>query len=220
MSRHVFTSVVLLLLLVIMMCCGSGGAHAVESKPGAVQLPQWVDIFVPNKTQVLPKNGTGETGVKEAFAAPSLVRAGGVMVAFAEGFLEYNGHHEKLFGTCYSDIVAGYIKAAETWPSIVAEIAKKEWRADTVLGSRNGDDRLCVFFGPHPLQGTIRCFHLRESVKGSTTMMMRNGRLVTQLFNWLLVWPRSPRTANRVEWSTGKNPNISCNGSPHTLKAT
>ncbi|RNC53608.1 trans-sialidase [Trypanosoma cruzi] len=144
-SRHVFTFAVLLLLFLIMMCCGSGGAHAVESKPGGVQLPQWVFIFVPNKTQVLPKDGTGETGVKEAFAAPSLVRVGGLMIAFAEGFLEYNGHHEKLFGTCYSDIVAGYIKAAETWPSIVAEIAKKEWRADTVLGSRNGDDRLRVF---------------------------------------------------------------------------
>ncbi|RNC36276.1 trans-sialidase [Trypanosoma cruzi] len=160
MSRYVFTFAPLLLLLVIMMCCGSGGAHAVESKPGGVQLPQWVDIFVPNKTQVLPKDGTGKTGVKNAFVSPSLVRVGGVMIAFAEGFLEYNGHYEKLFGTRYSDIVAGYIKAAETWLSIVAEIAKKEWRADTVLGSRNGDDRLRFFCWPASIAGDNKVFPL------------------------------------------------------------
>ncbi|RNC35946.1 trans-sialidase [Trypanosoma cruzi] len=70
------------------------------------------------------------------------------MVAIAEGVFEYNVHESKLFGVRFSDIVAGYVKAAETWPSIVAGITKKEWRARTVLGSRNGDNRLCVLHRP------------------------------------------------------------------------
>ncbi|RNC43167.1 trans-sialidase [Trypanosoma cruzi] len=196
MSRRVFTSAVLLLLLMIMMCCGTcGAAHAVESKSGGLQLPQWVDIFVSNETRVVPKDRTDETGVREAFAAPSLVRVGGVMVAFAEGFLEYNGHHEKLFGTRYSDIVAGYIKAAETWPSIVAEIARKEWRADTVLGGGNGDDRLRVFCRPASIAGDRKVFLLAGIYEEKYD---NDDDEMAGIFSWLRVWPRSPRTACRV----------------------
>ncbi|RNC52884.1 trans-sialidase, partial [Trypanosoma cruzi] len=97
MSRRVFTSAVLLLLFV-MTCCGRGAASADGLAPGGVQLPQWVDIFVPEKTQVLPKEGS-ESGVKKAFAAPSFVNAGGVMVAIAEGLFDYNVHGYDLFGT-------------------------------------------------------------------------------------------------------------------------
>ncbi|RNC34791.1 trans-sialidase [Trypanosoma cruzi] len=142
-----FTSAVLL-LLVVMMCSGSGGAHAVESKFGDVHLPQFVDIFVPNKTQVEPRDGTGLFEVKGAFVSPFLFRAGGVMAAIAEGVFEYNVHEHNLFGVRLPDIVAGFIKAAEKRPSIVAGITKKEWRARTVLGSRNGNNRLCVLHRP------------------------------------------------------------------------
>ncbi|EKF28462.1 trans-sialidase, putative, partial [Trypanosoma cruzi marinkellei] len=116
--------------------------------------------FVPNRTQTVSKDRTGETGGKEAFAAPSLVRVGGVMIAFAEDLFEYNGHQERLFGTCYSDVVSGYIKAAETWPSIVAEITKEEWRAHAVLSSRNGDCRLRVFHRPTPIARDNKVFLL------------------------------------------------------------
>ncbi|EAN85322.1 putative trans-sialidase, Group II [Trypanosoma cruzi] len=146
MSWRVFTSAVLLLLLVI-ICCGSGAADAVEGKSGAVQLPKWVDIFVPEKTHVLPKEGS-ESGVKKAFAAPSLVSAGGVMVAFAEGLFGHNVHGYDLFGIRPYEILAGYIKAAESWPSIVAEVNASTWRAHTVIGSRNGNDRLCFLYRP------------------------------------------------------------------------
>ncbi|KAF8290141.1 trans-sialidase, putative, partial [Trypanosoma cruzi] len=85
MSRHLFTSAVLLLLFV-MMCCGTcGAAAAVESKSGVVQLPKWVDIFLPNKTQVVAKNGSAAGTPRDSFVSPSLVSAGGVIAAFAEG---------------------------------------------------------------------------------------------------------------------------------------
>ncbi|PBJ80475.1 trans-sialidase [Trypanosoma cruzi cruzi] len=146
MSRRVFASAVLLLL--VMMCCSTDGAAAVvEGNSGDASLPHWVDIFVPEKMQVLPKEGS-ENGVKRAFAAPSLVSAGGVMVAFAEGFSEYNAHENNPFGIKPYEIVAVYIKAAESWPSIVAEVNASTWRAHTVIGSRNGNDRLCFLYRP------------------------------------------------------------------------
>ncbi|PBJ73024.1 trans-sialidase [Trypanosoma cruzi cruzi] len=147
MSRRVFTSAVLLLLLVIICCGPCEAADAVEGKSGAVQLPKWVDIFVPEKTHVLPKEGS-ESGVKKAFAAPSLVSAGGVMVAFAEGLFGHNVHGYDLFGIRPYEILAGYIKAAESWPPIVAEVNASTWRAHTVIGSRNGNDRLCFLYRP------------------------------------------------------------------------
>ncbi|RNF02790.1 surface protein-2, partial [Trypanosoma cruzi] len=114
------------------------------------------------KTQVLPKEGS-ENGVKKAFAAPSLVSAGGVMVAFAEGFSEYNAHENNPFGIKPYEIVAGYIKAAESWPSIVAEVNASTWRAHTVIGSRNGNDRLCFLYRPTAVARENKVFLLVES---------------------------------------------------------
>ncbi|PBJ76161.1 trans-sialidase [Trypanosoma cruzi cruzi] len=162
MSRRVFTSTVLL-LLVVMMCCGTcGAATAEQGKSGAVQLPKWVDIFLPNKTQVLPKEGS-ETGVREAFAAPSLVSAGGVMAVFAEGLFVYKFHGHDFFGIKPYEIVAVYIKAAESWPSIVAEVNAGTWRAHTVIGSRNDDDRLRFLYRPTAVAKDSKVFLLVES---------------------------------------------------------
>ncbi|ESS54958.1 trans-sialidase [Trypanosoma cruzi Dm28c] len=164
MSRRVFTSAVLLLLVVMMwICCGTGGAAAVvEGKSGDAQLLQWVDIFVPEKTQVLPKEGF-KSEVKKAFAAPSLVNAGEVMVAFAEGVFEYNVHGEDLFGIWPYEILAGYIKAAESWPSIVAEVNAGTWRAHTVIGSRNDVDRLRYLYRPTAVAKDNKLFLLVEN---------------------------------------------------------
>ncbi|EAN94564.1 trans-sialidase, putative, partial [Trypanosoma cruzi] len=71
MSRRVFASAVLLLFFVT-VSCDCGGAHAVESKSGVVQLAQEIDVFVPNKTQVVSRDGNGLFEVKKAFVSPSL----------------------------------------------------------------------------------------------------------------------------------------------------
>ncbi|PWU84271.1 putative trans-sialidase, Group II [Trypanosoma cruzi] len=147
MSRHLFTSAVLLLLFV-MMCCGTcGAAAAVESKSGVVQLPKWVDIFLPNKTQVVAKNGSAAGTPRDSFVSPSLVSAGGVIAAFAGGRVKYNDPHKSGWLDS-SDIVAGYISAAGTWPSIVAEITNNGWKTHTALGGWNGKDHVSVWYWP------------------------------------------------------------------------
>ncbi|RNC62251.1 putative trans-sialidase [Trypanosoma cruzi] len=77
--------------------------------------------------------------MRDSFAAPSLVRAGGVMIAFAEGHTEYKGSHYRL-NVLLSDIVAGYINAAETWPLIVAENNKDKWRVRTLFSTVSEED--------------------------------------------------------------------------------
>ncbi|RNC59479.1 trans-sialidase [Trypanosoma cruzi] len=126
------------------------------------------------------------------------------MIAFAEGFLEYNGHHEKLFGTRYSDIVAGYIKAAETWPSIVAEITKGEWRADTVLGSRNGDDRLRVFFQPASIAGDNKVFPLAgicEEKYDNDDEERAAGDSAIQLVVGVATQPKDGEPSGMINWA-------------------
>ncbi|KAF8292261.1 putative trans-sialidase, Group II [Trypanosoma cruzi] len=134
MSRHHFYSAVLL-LLVVMVCGGSGAAHAVERNSGDLQMPQEIAMFLPNMTHVVPKSG-GEGKVKDLFASPALVRAGGVMIAFVEGRTK-NKRSPEVIDLSSSDIVAGYIKAPETWQSLVAEVTKDDWKAHTVLESAN-----------------------------------------------------------------------------------
>nr|AAD10619.1 surface glycoprotein [Trypanosoma cruzi] len=138
MSRRHFYSAVLLLLLVVMVCGGSGAATADEAASGDLQLPQEIAMFVPNKTQVVPKSG-GEGKVKDIFASPALVRAGGVMIAFVEGRTK-NKLFPEVIDLSSSDIVAGYIKAPETWQSLVAEVTKDDWQAHTVLESANNSN--------------------------------------------------------------------------------
>ncbi|EAN98223.1 putative trans-sialidase [Trypanosoma cruzi] len=146
MSRRVFASAVL--LLVVMVCFGSGAAHAVESNSGDAQLPNEVAILVPEKTLVVSKGGKGQSTTRVSFVSPSLVRAGGVMTVLAEGWIKYTGSHKTSSELGSADIVAGYISAAETWPSIVAEVTSTEWRAHTVLGDGNGDDLVGVLRNP------------------------------------------------------------------------
>ncbi|EKF32760.1 trans-sialidase, putative [Trypanosoma cruzi marinkellei] len=147
MSRRVFASVVLF-IVVVMMCCGTGGAANGKGQQSLdVQLPQEVDIFVPGTTLVEPKNGSGKSDTRGSFSAPSLVRAGGVMVAFAEGHTEYKGSHYRL-SVLPSGIVAGYINAAETWPLIAAEKNKDKWRVRTLFSTVNEEDLFGVARNP------------------------------------------------------------------------
>ncbi|RNF02470.1 trans-sialidase [Trypanosoma cruzi] len=92
MSRRVFDSTILL-LLVTTMCCDTCGATAAKENDGKSDLRsaeelQWVNLFVPQTTPVLPEGG-GTPGTKrDAFVSPSLVSAGGVLAALAEGHIE------------------------------------------------------------------------------------------------------------------------------------
>ncbi|PBJ77818.1 trans-sialidase [Trypanosoma cruzi cruzi] len=170
MSRRVFTSAVLLLLLVVMMCCGTGGAaQAAEvgnnavastssgsalmgaitaegSASGGVEGPQRVDLFVPQTTQVLSKEGT-DSGRRDSFDSPSLISAGGVIAAFAEGHINAKNSHTGSTKLS-SDVVAKYIDSAREWPTLVEKVKEEEWRAHTVLGKAEGKEGLDVVLRP------------------------------------------------------------------------
>ncbi|KAF5225294.1 hypothetical protein ECC02_001471 [Trypanosoma cruzi] len=147
MSRHLFFSAAL--LLVVMMCCGTCGAAAAGGNNGKSDLRnfrklQRVDLFVPQKTQVLPKGGgTPETKL-DSFVSPSLVSAGGVIAAFAEGHTNAKVHTNapkdgvKLITPFYSDVVAGYIDSAWNWTTLVDKVNQSTWRAHIVLTAADG----------------------------------------------------------------------------------
>ncbi|EKF31917.1 trans-sialidase, putative, partial [Trypanosoma cruzi marinkellei] len=138
MSRRVFYSAVLLFLFVVWVCCNNCGPVAADdSKSGDMQLPQWADVFVPGKTQVVAKEGAGPGEVKDAFASPSVVSAGGVMVALAEGRKLYSDPQHPSAKTLAVDIVGGYLNATEPWSSMFAYITSSNWNAHTVFDREN-----------------------------------------------------------------------------------
>ncbi|RNC41406.1 trans-sialidase, partial [Trypanosoma cruzi] len=131
MSRRVFTSAVLL-LLVVMMCSSGGASNTATSNSGNVQLPHTVDLFLPNQTLVVSKDGRSQGTKRDAFVSPSLVSAGGVIAAFAEGRMEteYQGGPSIKPS---SDVVAEYIDAAWNWSTLVEKVNKGTWKAHTVV---------------------------------------------------------------------------------------
>ncbi|PWV00871.1 putative trans-sialidase, Group II [Trypanosoma cruzi] len=154
MSRQHFYSAVLLLLFV--MLCGSGGtSNAVKSNSGNAQLPHTVDLFLPNQTLVVPKGGIPQERTREAFASPSLVSAGGVIAAFAEGLMyaEYVVERNKVLEPISSDVVAEYIDATWDWSALVGKVNESTWKAHTVLGPTDGTDNRVGFFY-HPTTTT------------------------------------------------------------------
>ncbi|KAF5215389.1 hypothetical protein ECC02_011937, partial [Trypanosoma cruzi] len=170
MSRRLFDSTVLL-LFVVLICCGgaataevgsnadastsgsalTGAITAEGSASGGVEGLQGVDLFVPQTTQVLPKTGTGSSR-RDSFVSPSLVSAGGVIAAFAEGHIDAKKPHTESTNPS-SDVVAEYIDSAWEWPTLVEKVKKEEWRAHTVLGKAEGTDNSVVFFY-HPTTTT------------------------------------------------------------------
>ncbi|KAF5213604.1 hypothetical protein ECC02_013863 [Trypanosoma cruzi] len=167
MSRHVFTSAVLL-LVVVTMCCGTCGAAAAGGNNGKSDLInihklRGVDLFVPQTTLVLPKEGTAAGTPRDSFVTPSLVSAGGVIAAFAEGQTNAQKDGAQSITHLYSDVVAGYIDSKWNWTTLVAEINKSTWKAHTVLTAADGQKRLDVMLNPTTIAKGDKVFLLSES---------------------------------------------------------
>ncbi|EAN97712.1 trans-sialidase-like protein [Trypanosoma cruzi] len=153
MSRRVFTSAVLL-LLVTTMCCATCGATPARENDGnsdlrSVEGLQWVDLFVPQTTPVLPEGG-GTPGTKrDSFVSPSLVNAGGVIAAFARGII--NAQYtvdDVLIKPISSDVVAEYIDSSWDWSTLVEKVSESTWKAHTVLDTTDGTNRVGDVFNP------------------------------------------------------------------------
>ncbi|RNC53334.1 trans-sialidase, partial [Trypanosoma cruzi] len=128
MSRHLFYSAVLLFLFV-MMCCGNWGATPAKENNGVIDLrrvqePAGVDLFVLQTTLVQPKDGVVPVTTRDSFVTPSLVSAGGVIAAFAEGHMDAEYQGGQLIKPFSSDVVAGCIDSAWNWSTLVGEVNK------------------------------------------------------------------------------------------------
>ncbi|KAF8289386.1 putative trans-sialidase, Group II [Trypanosoma cruzi] len=170
MSRRVF-NFAMLLLLVTTMCCATCGATPAKENDGnsdlrSVQELQWVDLFVPQTTPVLPEGG-GTSGTKwNSFAAPSLVSAGGVIAAFAEGYVY--GHYDTddvLIKHFSSDVVAEYIDSSWDWSTLAGKVRESTWKPHTVLGTTDGaNNRVGILLNPTTTMKGNKVFLLAGSV--------------------------------------------------------
>ncbi|PBJ68577.1 trans-sialidase [Trypanosoma cruzi cruzi] len=153
-SRHVF-SFAILLLLVTTMCCATCGATPARESDGnsdlrSVEELQWVDLFVSKTTSVLPEDGVTLEAKWDSFASPSLVSAGGVIAAFAEGYVygQYNTD-DVLIKHFSSDVVAEYIDSSWNWSTLVGKVSESTWKAQTVLDTTDGTkDRVGILLNP------------------------------------------------------------------------
>ncbi|RNE97396.1 group II trans-sialidase superfamily [Trypanosoma rangeli] len=130
MSRYPFFLAVRL-LFVLLICFGNTAVHAEEGNtPKEVQIPNVIDIFVPNRTIVETQ---GESQMRDSFAFPSLVSAGGVLVALARGHRSFKYSTGDRISVDYADVVAGYIDSTESWSSFVDEVNANRWKSHNIF---------------------------------------------------------------------------------------
>ncbi|RNF12500.1 trans-sialidase, partial [Trypanosoma cruzi] len=84
-----------------------------------------VDPFVPQTTLMQPKDGIVPVTMRDSFASPSLVSAGGVIAAFAEGHMDAEYQGVQLSKPFSSDVVAGCIDSAWDWSTVVGEVNER-----------------------------------------------------------------------------------------------
>ncbi|RNC33841.1 trans-sialidase-like protein [Trypanosoma cruzi] len=226
MSRHVFTSAVLLLFVLLMCCSGATAAQVGSnadastsgsaltdaiagegSASGGVEELQRVDLFVPRTTQVLPKKGTTGSSWRDSFVSPSLVSAGGVIAAFAEGHINAKKKHTESTKPSF-DVVAEYIDSAWEWPTLVEKVKKEEWSAHTVLGASEGKGSLDVVYRPTTTKKGNKVFLL----VGSSNLSYVNGKewkrgsLELKLVVGEVTNPTGSEQNKRIKWGEIKSP--------------
>ncbi|EKF28247.1 trans-sialidase, putative, partial [Trypanosoma cruzi marinkellei] len=170
MSRRVFTSAVLLPLLIVMMCCGICGATPAIEEVGKndlinIQKLQSVNLFVPQKTPVLPKEGGGEGTRRNSFVSPSLVSAGGVMAVIAEGFMPHVSSGGTKLQALQSDIVAVHLNSSWGLASLVAEVDNGTLRAHTVFRTAKERDFVGIASSPKTVSQGNKVFLIVGSHK-------------------------------------------------------
>ncbi|KAF5216065.1 hypothetical protein ECC02_011195 [Trypanosoma cruzi] len=211
MSRHVFTSAVLLLVIVT-MCCGTCGATAAGGNNGKSDLRnfqklQRVDLFVPRTTLVLPKEGTAAGTPRDSFVTPSLVSAGGVIAAFAEGHTNAQEDDAQSVTHFYSDFVAGYIDSAWNWTTLVDKVNQSTWGAHTVLTATEAKEQSLVsVHQPTTIAKGNKVFLLSEgSIWFNSSGKMLWDRLDLKLVVGTVTNSTGGEPSKRIEWSASKS---------------
>ncbi|RNC36673.1 trans-sialidase-like protein [Trypanosoma cruzi] len=208
MSRRVFASTVLLLLVVMWMCCGPCEAAAASTGENSVnaRLPQRFDLFVPQTTVLLPRGEGNSEKRWDSFASPSLVSAGGVIAAFAEGHLSSKNEDNKSTEP-FSDAVAWYIDAAWDWSTLAAEVKKSTWQAHTVLGKADGTERFDVVLRPTTTTKDNKVFLLAgSSVSSNVNESWIHGGLKLKLVVGDVTKPTDSEQSGWINWGEVQSP--------------
>ncbi|RNC34523.1 putative trans-sialidase [Trypanosoma cruzi] len=212
MSRHLFYSA---LLLLVVMCCGTGGATLAKENDGKIDLrrvqePAGVDLFVPQKTLVQPKDGIVPVTTRDSFASPSLVSAGGVIGAFAEGHMDAEYQGGQLSKPFSSAFVAGCIDSAWNWPTVFGEVNKRMHGGHTLCLVQRRERRVWVLCSaPQQSRRATERLFLREALMCPTKVGVGERTAWSRNCSWAM--SRIPRVASGVDGSNGATPNHSRN---------
>ncbi|RNC32171.1 putative trans-sialidase [Trypanosoma cruzi] len=134
-----------------------------------VELPQGVDLFVPQTTLVQLEDGIVPVTTRDSFASPSPVSAGGVIAAFAEGHTDAEHQGGQLSKPFSSDVVAGCIGSAWDWSALVGEVNKRMHRGHTLCLVQRRERRVWVLCSAaQQSRRATECFLLREALMCST----------------------------------------------------
>ncbi|RNE95643.1 trans-sialidase [Trypanosoma cruzi] len=85
---------------------------------------QGVDPFVPRTALLQPKDWSVPVTARDSFVSPSLVCAGGVIAAFAEGLMDAEYQGGQLIKPFSSGVVARCIDSVWNWSTVVGEVNK------------------------------------------------------------------------------------------------
>ncbi|KAF5218111.1 hypothetical protein ECC02_008978 [Trypanosoma cruzi] len=130
-----------------------------------VELPRGVDLFVPQTTLLQPKDGIVPVTTRDSFASPSLVSAGGVIAAFAEGHMDAEYQGGQLSKPFSSGVVAGYIDSAWNWSTLVGEVNKRIHRGHTLCLVQRRERRVWVLCSAtQQSRRATECFLFREAL--------------------------------------------------------
>ncbi|RNE96828.1 putative trans-sialidase [Trypanosoma cruzi] len=173
-----------------------------------VELLQGVDPFVPRTTLVQLKGGIVPVTTRDSFASPSLVSAGGVIAAFAEGHMDAEYQGVQLSKPFSSAFVAGCIDSVWNWSTVVGEVNERMHGGRTLWLVQRRERRVCVLCSAaQQSRRATEFFLLREALMCPTKVGV--GERTAWSRNWLWAMPRIPRVASRVNGSNVATPNHS-----------
>ncbi|EKF27859.1 trans-sialidase, putative [Trypanosoma cruzi marinkellei] len=130
------------------------------------------------------------------------------MAAFAEGHMDAEYQGGQLIIHFSSDVVvAGCIDAAWNWSTLVVEAKKDAWRAHTVPGAAEGEERLGVVLRPTTITKGNGVFLLAGSSDASYVgVCRREGGLELKLVVGDVTNPTGGKQSGRIEWGDSKPP--------------
>ncbi|EKG01002.1 hypothetical protein TCSYLVIO_008025 [Trypanosoma cruzi] len=173
-----------------------------------VELLQGVDLFVPQTTLLQPKDGIVPVTTRDSFASPSLVSAGGVIAAFAEGHMNAKYQGGQLSKSFSSAFVAGCIDSVWNWSTVVGEVNKRMHGGHTLCLVQRRERRVWVLCSAaQQSRRATEFFLLREALLCPTKVCV--GERMAWSRNWLWAMSRIPRVASGVDGSNVATPNHS-----------